>query len=160
MVMNRPSTLLRDFVSMRDAFDRYFDDRWISPGSWLTWAGSGLQSLPLDVYETADDIVVRAFTPGVGPDGIDVQYQNGTLTIRTRMEAAELPDGATWLIQENGAGQAVRQVTLPRSVDVEHVTTSFENGVLTLTLPKTEDSKPKQIRVTETAQLGAGKNGS
>ena len=156
MAMNRPSSLLHDFVSMRDAFDRYFDDRWISPGSWLTWAGNGLQSLPLDVYETADDIVVRAFTPGVTPDGIEVQYQNGTLTIRTKVEAPDLPQGATWLMQEIGSGEAVRQITLPRSVDVEQAATRFENGVLTLTLPKTADAKPKQIKVTSAPQIGAG----
>ena len=158
MATNRPTSLLRDFVSARDVFDRFFDDRWISPGSWLTWAGNGnwLQYLPCDVFETADDIVVRALTPGVRPDGIDVQYQHGTLTIRTRMDAPDLPDGATWLMQEVGGAQSVRQITLPRGVDVERVTTEYENGVLTLTMPKTEDAKPKQIKVTSAPRIGAG----
>ena len=158
MAMNRPSNLLRDYMSARDAFDRFFDDRWISPGSWLTWAGNGngLQYLPLDVIETADEIVVRALTPGVDPEAIDVTYQHGTLTIRAKMEAPELPEGGAWLMQEIGRGQAVRQITLPRTVDLEHVTTRFENGVLTLTLPKTADAKPKHIQVTATPEIGAG----
>jgi HSP20 family protein len=146
---------LRDFMSLRDAMDRFFDDRWISPGSWLTWTGAGTQSLPLDVYETSDDFVVRALVPGVSRDGIDVQYEHGVLTIRTKTEAPEV-DGATWLVREIGAGQTVRQISLPRAVDVDKATTSFENGVLTLTLPKTPDAKPKQIKVESAPQIGAG----
>ena len=147
---------LRDFMSLRDAMDRFFDDRWISPGSWLTLTGGGTQYLPLDVYETADDIVVRALVPGVGPDGIDVQYQHGTLTIRAKTDEADLPEGATWLLHEMGSGQAVRQITLPPKVDVDQVQTTFENGVLTLRLPKTPDAKPKQIKVESAPQIGAG----
>jgi HSP20 family protein len=142
-------------MSLRDAMDRFFDDRWISPGSWLTWTGAGTQSLPLDVYETSDDFVVRALVPGVSRDGIDVQYEHGVLTIRTKTEAPEV-DGATWLVREIGAGQTVRQISLPRAVDVDKATTSFEDGVLTLTLPKTPDAKPKQIKVESAPQIGAG----
>jgi HSP20 family protein len=146
---------LRDFMSLRDTMDRFFEDRWISPGSWLTWTGAGTQSLPLDVYETSDDFVVRALVPGVSRDGIDVQYEHGVLTIRTKTEAPDV-DGATWLVREIGAGQTVRQISLPRAVDVDKATTSFENGVLTLTLPKTPDAKPKQIKVESAPQVGAG----
>src|SRR4030088_1177443 len=119
---------LRDFMALRDAMDRFFDDRLISPGDWLTCTGAGTQSLPLDVYETSDDFVVRALVPGVSRDGIDVQYEHGVLTIRTKTEAPEV-DGATWLVREIGAGQTVLQVSLPRAVDVDKATTSFENGV-------------------------------
>ena len=147
---------LRDFMSLRDAMDRFFEDRWISPGSWLTWSANGTNYLPVDIYETADNVVVRALTPGVSPDDIDVQYQNGTLTIRTETPAHEPKSGATWLVREIIAGQAVRQVTLPRTIDVEGATTTFENGVLTLTLPKTAEAKPKQINVGSARQIGAG----
>src|SRR5919205_934451 len=119
-------TPLRDFMSLRDAVDRFFDDRWVSPGSWLTWSATGTQYLPLDVYETPDAFVVRALVPGVGPDGIDIQYQQGVLTLRTKIEAPELQEGATWLVHEIAAGQSIRQVTLPRAVDVDHATTEFE----------------------------------
>lgn len=154
MALNSP-TPLRDFMSLRDAMDRVFEDRWISPGNWLTWAGVGTQHLPLDVYETPDDIVVRALVPGVNPEGLDVQFENGTLTIRTNMEGAQLPAGGTWLLQEITGGQSVRQITLPPKVDVEHVETAFANGVLTLRLPKSADAKPKQIKVASAPQIGA-----
>src|SRR5689334_14687123 len=93
-------TPLRDFMSLRNAMDQLFEDRWVSPGPWLTWAGVGTQSLPVDIYETADDIVVRAVVPGVKPEDIDIQYQGGVLTLRTTTEPFELEQGATCLVNE------------------------------------------------------------
>ena len=154
MVRNGISPL-RDLMTMRDSMDRLLDDRWISPGSWLTWSSAGASYLPLDVYEMSDDIVVRAVVPGVAADGIDIQFQGGVLTLRAKNEEPVLPDGATWLLHEVMAGEYIRQVTLPRAIDAEQAGTTFENGVLTLTLPKTADSKPKQIKVESTPQIGA-----
>jgi HSP20 family protein len=147
---------LRDFMSLRDAMDRMFEDRWVSPGSWLTWSSPGANYLPLDIYETADDIVVRAVVPGVSPDGIDIQLQGGVLMLRAKSEEPVIPEGATWLAHEVAPGTFIRQVTLPRAVEADKAQTTFDNGVLTLTLPKTADAKPKQIKVEATAQIGAG----
>jgi HSP20 family protein len=155
MVRNGYSPL-RDFMSLRDAMDRMFEDRWVSPGSWLTWSPVGTTYLPLDIYETADDIVVRALVPGVAADGIDIQFQGGVLTLRAKADEAPLPEGSTWLVHEVTPGEFIRQVTLPRSVEADKAVTSFENGVLSLTLPKTADAKPKQIKVEPTKQIGAG----
>jgi HSP20 family protein len=151
---------LRDFMSLRDAMDRFFEDRWISPGSALTWARAGTQYLPLDVYETPDEIVVRALVPGVKSENLDIQYQHGVLTLRTTIEAPDLDENASWLMNEITPGQALRQITLPRTVDAEQASTSFENGVLTLTMPKTPDAKPKQIKVGSTPQIGAEAQGT
>jgi HSP20 family protein len=150
---------LRDFMSVRDAMDRMFEDRWVSPGSWLTWSSRSASYLPLDIYETADDIVVRAVVPGVQPDGIDIQFQGGVLTLRAKSEEPEIPEGASWLIQEVIPGEYIRQVTLPRAIDADKAGTTFENGVLTLRLPKTADAKPKQIKVDAAKQIGAGAGG-
>jgi HSP20 family protein len=155
MIRNGNSPL-RDFMSLRDAMDRMFEDRWVSPGSWLTWSSAGTNYLPLDIYESADDIVVRAVVPGVSADGIDIQFQGGVLTLRARSEEPAIPEGATWLVHEMAPGEFIRQVTLPRAVDADKAETSFENGVLTLTLPKTADAKPKQIKVEVAKQIGAG----
>jgi HSP20 family protein len=147
---------LRDFMSMRDAMDRMFEDRWVSPGNWLTWSSVGTNYLPLDIYETADDIVVRAVVPGVSADGINIQFQAGVLTLRAKSEEPEIPEGSTWLVHEVTPGEFIRQVTLPRAVEADGAKTTFENGVLSLTLPKSADSKPKQIKVEATKQIGAG----
>jgi len=154
MVRNGISPL-RDLMTMRDSMDRLLDDRWISPGSWLTWSSPGTSYLPLDVYETPDDIVVRAVVPGVAADGIDIQFQGGVLTLRAKNEEPVLPDGATWLLHEVTAGEYIRQVTLPRMVDAEQARTTLDDGVLTLMLPKTADSKPKQIKVASAPQIEA-----
>ena len=66
---------LRDFMSLREGMDRLFEDRWVSPGNWLTWASVGTNFLPLDMYETADDVVVRAMIPGVRADAIEIQFR-------------------------------------------------------------------------------------
>ena len=147
---------LRDFMSMRDAMDRMFEDRWVSPGNWLTWSSMGTNYLPLDIYETADDIVVRAIIPGVSAENIDIQFQGGVLTLRAKSEEQALPEGSTWLVHEVTPGEFIRQVTLPRAVEADKARTSFENGVLALTLPKTADAKPKQIKVDAPRQIGAG----
>ena len=150
------SSPLRDFITVRDAMDRMFEDRWVSPGSWLTWSSVGTTYLPLDIYESADDIVVRAMVPGVSADAIDIQFQGGVLTLRARSEEPAVPDGATWLVHEVTPGEFVRQVTLPKAIDADRARTAYENGVLTLTLPKTADAKPKQIKVGTTKQIGSG----
>ena len=128
---------LRDFMTMRDSMDRLFEDRWVSPGNWLTWSSPGVNYLPIDVYETSDDIVVRAIVSGAGPDGIDIQFQGGVLTLRAKAEELDLPEAARWLVHEVTPGEYIRQITLPRAVDPDGARTTFVNGVLTLTLPKT-----------------------
>jgi HSP20 family protein len=156
MPPNSSFSALRDFMSLRDSMDRLFEDRWVSPGSWLTWSSMGMNYLPIDAYETADDIVIRAVLSGVDADGIDIQFQGGVLTLRAKSVEPELPEGATWLVHEVVPGEYVRQLTLPRAVDADNAHTTFENGVLTLTLPKTSDAKPKQIKIGSAPQIGAG----
>jgi HSP20 family protein len=147
---------LRDFMSLRDSMDRLFEDRWVSPGSWLTWSSAGATYLPIDLYETADEVVLRAVVAGAAPDGIDIQFQGGVLTLRAKAEEPNIPEGATWLVHEVAPSESIRQITLPRAVDAERASTTFEHGVLTVTLPKSEDAKPKQIRVEPTRQITGG----
>ena len=147
---------LRDFMTLRDGMDRLFEDRWVSPGSWMTWSPTSTSYLALDVYESSDDIVVRAVVPGAEPDDIDVQFQGGVLTIRANTVETVIPDGASWLVHEVLAGEYLRQVTLPRTVDPEKARSTYEQGVLTLTLPKTADAKPKQIRIGSTPEITSG----
>lgn len=151
---------LRDFMSLREGMDRLFEDRWVSPGSWATWSTTGTNFLPLDIYETGDDLVVRAVVPGVKPEGIAIQFQGGVLTLRATSDEPTLPEGSTWLVHEVTPGEYIRQLTLPRSIDADKAHTTFENGVLTLTLPKSADAKPKQIKVAAAEQIGASSVGS
>jgi HSP20 family protein len=150
---------LREFMSLRDGMDRLFEDRWVSPGNWLTWASAtGTNYLPLDVYETPDDLVVRAVVPGVSPDGIDIQVQAGVLTIRATSDEPSVPEAATWLVREVTPGEYIRQVTLPRTIEADGASSTFENGVLTLTLPKSGEAKPKQIKVGSPRQVSSSES--
>ena len=152
---------LREFMSLRDGMDRLFEDRWISPGNWLTWSsGTASNYMPLDIYETPDELVVRAVVPGVSPDGIDIQVQAGVLTIRATSDEPSLPDGATWLVREVTPGEYIRQVTLPRTIEADGASSTFEHGVLTLILPKSGDAKPKQIKVGSPQQVTTGQAAS
>jgi HSP20 family protein len=148
------TTPLRDFMSLRDAMDRLFEDSIVSPGHWLTWNSGGTRYMPLDVYETPESIVVRALVPGVSPDAIDVQYQQGVLVLRAEYPTPELKDGSRWHIREIGAGgETVRRVTLPVEIDIDHAETAYHDGVLTLTLPKAPEARPRQIKVVASPQL-------
>jgi HSP20 family protein len=126
----------------------------------MTWSPIGTTYLPLDIFETADEIVVRAVVPGVEPEGIDIQLQGGVLTLRARSSETPIPDGASWLVQEISPGEYIRQVTLPRAVDADNAHSTFDNGILNLTLPKTADAKPKQIKIGSAPQISAGSNGA
>jgi HSP20 family protein len=155
------TTPLRDFMSLRDAMDRLFEDSIVSPGHWLTWKAGGTHYLPMDVYETPDSIVVRALVPGVSPEGIDVQYQQGVLSLRAQYPTPDQKEDARWHVREIGAGgETVRRVTLPVEIDIDHAQTAYQDGVLTLTLPKAPNARPRQIKVVANPQLtgSAGSN--
>jgi HSP20 family protein len=149
---------LQDFMPLWDAMDRFVTDSFSPQGGWSNWNRGGMQSLPLEVYETPDEFVVRAFAPGVMPDNLNVEYDAGTLTIRCTTQVPELKEGWKAYLAEFPYGEFVRQIRLPRRVDVDGIESTFEDGVLTLSLPKTAESRPHRIEVRPAAQLGSGGN--
>ena len=156
MALERISPFTRDFVSLRDAVDRLFQDSFVSPERLMSWSFGGARTLPLEIYEAGDEIVVRALAPGVKPEHFDVQYQQGILTLRARTETPAAHDDWTWHLREFGYGEMTRSITLPVEVDADRAQAEFVDGVLTLRLPKAEQAKPRTIKVTPTAQIGAG----
>jgi HSP20 family protein len=99
----------------------------------------------MDIYSTAEEIVLIASLPGLGPDEVDISIEGDTLTIRGEFQAPL--DNVDYLFQERSYGPFVRSLTLNVPVDVDKADAVFENGVLTLTLPKVEEVKPKTIKV-------------
>jgi HSP20 family protein len=139
---------LREFTTLRDAMDRLFEDSFVSPGNWYSVAGNGSSRyLPIDLYETQDEFVLRAYVPGVVPDGREVNYQQGVLTLRAMTSAPQTDESWRWYVHEIASGEVTRQITLPREIDVDNATSRFENGVLTLTLPKSAEAKPRRINI-------------
>ncbi|HVL52843.1 MAG TPA: Hsp20/alpha crystallin family protein [Vitreimonas sp.] len=147
---------LQDFTPLWDVMDRFITDSFATPRDWSNWATTAVRSMPLEVYETPDQFIVRAFAPGVMPEQLSVEYDAGTLTIRAKTEVPELEEGWKPYLAEFPYGEFVRQLRLPRKVDVDGIQSTFEHGVLTLAMPKVAEARPHRIEIRTPAQLGSG----
>lgn len=99
----------------------------------------------VDIYESQDALVVVADMPGVAPDNVTIDVQDNTLTIRGTVAVEEVKERMH--IREYGVGDYSRQFTLGRAIDQSKIEAAMKNGVLTLTLPKSDISKPRKISV-------------
>jgi len=129
--------------SLRNDLDRLFD---------LSWSGrdSGLfsgWSPALDVFDEKDHFVVNAELPGMKKEEIELSFQDGMLSISgERKQSTEKTEGETYR-SERYFGKFQRSVTLPVAVDSSKISASYKDGILSVTLPKSEAAKPKQIQV-------------
>jgi HSP20 family protein len=141
-----------DVVSLRDAMDRLFEESFVRPRRAERGArnGGSVASLPVDVYETDDELVVNARVPGMNPDEVEVTIHGDTVTIRGELHSAATDEESKnwkWHTHELWHGPLGRTITLPTLVDVDKVEAHFENGLLALRLPKAEEVKPRVIKV-------------
>lgn len=136
---------LSDLVSLRDAMDRLFEDSFVRVRGLP--AVFGAEPLALDMYETADSVVVKTAVPGVKPEGIDITITGDVLTIKGETKTEEKVEKANYIRQERRYGAFQRSVQLPGSLLTDKAQATFDKGVLTLTIPKSEESKPKTIKV-------------
>jgi HSP20 family protein len=138
----------RDMVSLRDAMDRLFEESFLRPG-FLGNGESAAMLMPLDLYETQDDVVVKAAIPGVKPEDIDVTVTGDLLSIKGefKTETEDKDEKRNYHRQERRYGSFSRQVTLPTAVNADACQADFENGVLTLKLPKAEEAKVKRVQI-------------
>jgi HSP20 family protein len=103
--------------------------------------------LTVDVYQTANDIIIESAIAGVKPDDIDVSVTTDSISIRgARRHEQEVKDG-DYLYQECYWGRFARSLILPQEIDPDHAEVSFKNGILTIRLPKTDKKKSKKLRV-------------
>ena len=135
-----------EMVTLRQAMDRLFEDPFVSPLSLRMYNGDGA-SPAVDVHQTADEIVVTAALPGVKPEDVEITITGQTLSIRGEMKADEKVERDQYLYRERRFGTFSRQIQLPVRVQGDAATATYENGVLTLRIPKAEDVKPRQIQV-------------
>ena len=135
----------RDFVTLRQAMDRLFEDAMVNTSH--TWDGARGGHLPLDIYTTKDSIVIRASVPGVAPDDVEITVEGSTVNIRGESKPEKAEDGATWLVQEHRYGAFARTIDLAMPVQADKADAKFENGILTLTIPKAEEIRPRIIKV-------------
>ena len=134
-------------VSLRDAMDRLFEESFITPRFFAPLREGVMGTLPLDVVENENEVVVKASVPGLKPEDIDITVVGETLTIKGQTKTEKKEEKSNYLLQERRFGSFQRAITLPVDVQSDKAQAEFDNGVLTLTLPKAEAVKPKQIKV-------------
>jgi HSP20 family protein len=136
-----------EFMTLRDAMDRLFDDAFTRPFSLTRNGGSTWSSLPIDLYQTNDEVVVQALVPGFRPEDVQISVTGDVLTIRGEVKQEVNQKDKAWHIREHRLGSFERSVALPVRVVSDKASAEFENGILTITLPKAEEVKPKAITI-------------
>lgn len=131
----------QDLLSMRREMDRLFDNFFNQPVS----SGEGMPLI--DLLQTDNDVVVRAAMPGVDAEDLDIQVTGDTLTIRGEIKEEVVEENTKYHMREQRYQSFSRSLMLPVTVQADKANAEMKNGVLTLTLPKAEESKPKSITV-------------
>ena len=132
-------------TSLRDEIDRLFDLSF--PGATRDAGLFSGWSPSVDVYQDKDHVFVKAELPGMKKEEIDISLQNGMLTISGERKHEEEHKEGDSFRSERFFGKFQRSVSLPTDVDTANVKASYKDGILTVTLPKAEEAKPKQIEV-------------
>ncbi len=135
---------IREMTTMQGALDRLFDETWRNARGT---AENG--TLPLDVHETDNAYVVSATLPGVSADAVNISLHDGVLTISGETQQ-ETHENSRALLLERTYGKLQRSIRLPQPVVQDSIEALIENGVLTLTLPKTPEAQPRMIPVRTT----------
>ncbi len=138
----------RELLSLRDAMNRLMEDSFVLPSMIGEIRGSGRSwGMAVDMFETNDHLVVKASVPGIKPEQLDVTIQGETLTIKGETTEEQDNQQGRYHFRERRQGAFSRTLTLPFPIQSDKVEANFENGVLTLTLPKAEAIKPRTIKV-------------
>jgi len=136
----------RDFDNMRQAMDRWMDDR--LPNNWLNSGQDSPLSVALDVHETETGYELQASLPGVSPDDIDIQVDRETVTLRGKSASAEEKhEGRNYIYRERRSGAFFRTIRLPEAVDPDKVEATLDHGVLKVQLPKLSQARQRRVQV-------------
>ncbi len=128
---------------MRDAMERLFDERLIRP----IWTADRQVIPALDLYTTPEAVIAKMALPGVKPEDVEITVTEDVATISGTFQEETETTEAGYVQKELSHGSFTRSFTIPTVVDADAATASFTDGLLTLTLPKTEPVKPKHISV-------------
>lgn len=135
---------MREVMTLREAMDHLFDDAFTRP---VSMAGSSVPAI--DLYQTNDAVVLKAALPGFKPDDVQISVTNDVLTLRGeyKQENGNEQGDVVYHVRERRYGSFERSLTLPTSVQTDKAKAEFENGILTIQLPKSEEAKPKSISI-------------
>ena len=132
--------------------------RWRDYGPAIDGVERRRWAIPVDVVEEGDDLLVRASLPGVSPDDIDVSIEDRVLTIKAEAKAEQERREGGYLMRERRSGSFHRSLRLPDTVDTDKAKTGYENGILTVALPKAESKKAKHLKVNVGKALNSETN--
>lgn len=148
LAQGRDGSLWDDMLSLRRSFDQmfggYFDDAGPTAGvaGWMP---------RIDIADNREALRVTADLPGFEREAIDVTVQNGVLTISgERRDTEDSQNDADYRVRERRFGRFERSFSLPSGVDPDQIAAEYTNGVLTISLPKTENAKPRRVKIGQT----------
>lgn len=136
---------MRDFVTLRQAMDRLFEDAYLPQRAGAHAGQERAMRLPIDAYATENELIIVAPIPGAAPEDVEITIEGDTLTIRGEIRPPL--ENMQYIFQERAYGPFYRALTLNVPVQADKAEAAFENGLLTLTIPKSEAVKPKSIKV-------------
>jgi HSP20 family protein len=133
---------MREMMTLREAMDHLFDDAFTRPLSVNNW---GMPAI--DMYQTDDNVVVKAALPGFKTADVQISITGDVLTLKGEFRQNGDVKDATYHIKEQRYGTFERSLSLPSGVQADKAKAEFENGILTVTMPKAEQARPKTITV-------------
>jgi len=134
---------IKEVLDLRDDFDRFID-RFFSK-DFEIWEGQ--REFNVDIYEDADNVVIKAEIPGVNKEDISVSLTDDTVTISGKKTEEKKIEKENYYRKEIRTGSFSRSFTLPCAVDKEKVKATYKNGVLEIVLPKSEKEKAKEVKI-------------
>ena len=137
----------RDVISIQDEMNRLFDDFFGRPITRPEWAEAAWCPC-VDVSETKDDVIINTEIPGMSKDDVKVSVQDNILTLSGEKKQEKVEKDANYHRMERSYGSFSRSFTLPTAVQPDKVKANYKDGILRITLPKSEEVKPKQIPIT------------
>jgi len=139
----------RDLLTTQREFDRLFKEAF-SPMSGETEVSTRSWAPPVDIYETEDAIVLKAELPGIDPQDVEVRVEDNTLYLKGERKYEKEVNEQNYHRIERSYGSFARSFSLPNSISAEKVKAEYKDGLLTLTMPKREEAKPKTIKIDVT----------
>ena len=134
----------REMMTLREAMDRLFDDAFTRPLS----LSSNVWSVPaVDMYQTDNEVVVKAALPGIKADEVQINITGELLSLKGEVKQENETKEKAYHIREQRWGTFERSIALPTQVVADKAKAEFKNGILTITLPKAEEVKPKTITI-------------
>lgn len=134
-----------EMTNLRSALDRFFEEPFARGGLLLEPIDIG--SMPIDVFEEGNNVILKASIPGFKPDEVHVQVRNDVVSIWGETKIQEEKKDRNYHLREHRYSRVERSVALPMPVVADKAEAVFENGMLMLTLPRTEATKAKEIKI-------------